>query len=279
MAGLLALSVALSGPAGLTAGLPRRTGALQPEREPLGRTAATSLAVVAACDGALAPAAELVAAVASGGVQAAVSNPPRVSNHTRRITVPTYCLSTTTRPRTRRRSRRALGGDDEFDGGDGGDGGWGGDDGWWRGDDDGDEEGPNGPAARLHDLLMLWSLFCGLAFCQVRRRRPGQAAVVARACSDLSIAVFLIPSCFNKLTPCSAPAPHPLAAACRRSTTSAPSPRQWSQHLQHSATAASRRTCCSAPSRPADRRPAGRTAPSRLTPQPFIDGPCKGPRR
>ena len=157
--------MALSGPAGLSAA--RKGGSsLQHEREhPLGRGA--SLAVVAACDGA----AELVAASAggAGNVQAAVSNPPRVSNHTRRLTVPTYCLSTTTRPRTRRRSRRALGGDDEFDGGDGGDGGWGGDDGWWRGgDDDGEDEGAGGPAARLQDLLLLWSLFCGLAFCQVR---------------------------------------------------------------------------------------------------------------
>lgn len=170
MAGLL-LGVALPGGLG---GLPLPTlkkGLLQHEQQPLGGRTASAFVVAAACDG-LAPPTELVAAAGgAAATRAAVSNPPRVSNHTRRLTVPTYCLGT--RTRTRRRSRRALGGDDEFDGGDGGnfwggggdDGGSGGDP-WW-GADGGDEEEAGGLAARLQDMLLLWSVFCALAFCQV----------------------------------------------------------------------------------------------------------------
>lgn len=188
MAGLLLGCMAL--PSGLGMPLPPGAGKkalLQHEQHSLGRSA-TALVVAAACD-TMGP--ELgVAAAAAGAatVTAAVSNPPRTYNHTRRITVPTYCLAgTRTRPRTRRRGLAGGGDDDEFGGGDdggswfgGGDGGEGPWDPWGTGGDG--EEGGALPA-RLQDLLLLWSLFCGLAFCQtlahVTPKRQGAAPAFA----------------------------------------------------------------------------------------------------
>lgn len=150
--------------------LPKKAGLQQqPDQHPLGRSAASAMAAVAACDGL-----ELVAsaaAPASTGVQAAVSNPPRTRSYTRPLTVPTHCLSGTS---TRRRARqRGLGGgDDEELGGGGDDGGswWGGGDGdgpWdpWGAGGDGPDEGGS-LAGRFPDLLLLWSVFCALAFAQ-----------------------------------------------------------------------------------------------------------------
>lgn len=165
MAGLLLGGCVALRQGGLT-GLPSSLkGAVAHEH--LERTA-SCFVVAAACDG-LATVAELApcsSATGGGalGTVLAVSNPPRTYNHTRRITVPTYCLAGT---QTRRRGRRGSGGDDEELFGGGGDDGWGGDGGFWDGGDSGDEDGGDGSlAARLQDLLLLWSFFCALAFCQ-----------------------------------------------------------------------------------------------------------------
>lgn len=126
------------------------------------RSLASALFVAAACDGLTA--AELTVAACSAGVLAAVAPPPPRTNHTRRLTVPTYCLAGT---RTkRRRGRRGLGGDDDELGDGGGDGGFGGGDDWWN--SGGGDEGDGGDvwAARLQDLLLLWCVFCALAFWQ-----------------------------------------------------------------------------------------------------------------
>jgi hypothetical protein len=141
-------------------------GHLSPEHEPLQRSLASAFFVAAACDG-LSPAAELTVAACSAGVLAAVAPPPpRTYNHTRRLTVPTYCLAGT---RTkRRRGRRGFGGDDDELGDGGGDGGgFGGGDDWWnQGGGDEGEDADGSLAARLQDLLLLWTVFCALAFCQ-----------------------------------------------------------------------------------------------------------------
>jgi hypothetical protein len=166
MAGLLGASALSRASHAL---LPAPCKGLQPEQQHLrapGGGHGALLAVVVACD-ATAAAAALATATA---VTASVCLPPRTSSHTRRIIVPTYCLSGT---HTRRsRSRRLGGGDEEAGGGDDG-GGWfggnNGDDGsgGWFGDNSEEEGGQGSGAARLQDLLVLWSLWCGLAFCQV----------------------------------------------------------------------------------------------------------------
>lgn len=122
--------------------------------------AASAFAVAATCDGlAMTPVAELAAAA----VTMAVAPPPSLT-HTRRIIVPTHCLSGGTRIRRRRgRVLGGSGGDDEMFGG-GGDDGWGGG-GDWGGRDDSEEEGGD-MAAGLQDLLLLWGVFCALAFGQ-----------------------------------------------------------------------------------------------------------------
>ncbi|KAL4427890.1 hypothetical protein ABPG75_001979 [Micractinium tetrahymenae] len=176
MAGLLIGCAAL--PGGLAC-LPARSGKLglqpgteqqQPHLHQL-RSGAASCFVLAAAEGLAAT--PVVAELACGGAgstsMAVGTRPPRT--HTRRLVVPAYALAGT---RTRRRRGGSLGsGDDEEAGGGGGDDGgfWGGDSGSGGGGDfwgAGDEEagGDGSLAVRLQDLLLLWSLFSGLAFCQ-----------------------------------------------------------------------------------------------------------------
>lgn len=178
MAGLLLGCTAL--PGGLT-GLPARKGSLgvqpnaeqqQPHSHHQLRSGAASCFVVAAAEGlATTPLAEFTYGGGAVSTSMAVgTKPPRT--HTRRLVVPAYALAGT---RTRRRRGGGLGGgdDDEAGGGGGDDGGfWGGDGGsgggggdfWGAGDDE--ASGDGNLAVRLQDLLLLWSLFSGLAFCQ-----------------------------------------------------------------------------------------------------------------
>lgn len=166
MAGLLGASLALRSAHTLLPAPSLLQLDQQQHPRPAGSGRAALLAAVVACDGAAAAAALATAPA----VTASVTLPPRTSSHTRRIIVPSYCLSGT---RTRRsRSRRLGGGDEEAGGGDDGFGG-GGDDGsggWdggsWFSDDEGSSNEGSG-STRLQDLLLLWSLWCGLAFCHV----------------------------------------------------------------------------------------------------------------
>lgn len=180
MAGLLSGCVAL--PGGLVC-LPARSGkgslGVQPGSEQQQphlhqlRSGAASCFAMAAAEGLVAT--PVVAELACGGAgsttMAVGTKPPRT--HTRRLVVPAYALAGT---RTRRRRGGGLGGgDDEEAGGGGGDDGgfWGGDGGsnggrggdfWGAGDDE--ASGDGNLAVRLQTLLLLWSLFSGMAFCQ-----------------------------------------------------------------------------------------------------------------
>lgn len=179
MAGLILGCTAL--PGGLAC-LPARKGSLglqpgseqqQPHSHHQLRSGAASCFVAAAAEGLAATpvVAELICGGAVSTSMAVGTKPPRT--HTRRLVVPAYALAGT---RTRRRRGGGLGGgdDDEAGGGGGDDGGfWGGDGGssgggggdfWGAGDDE--ASGDGSLAARLQDLLLLWSLFSGLAFCQ-----------------------------------------------------------------------------------------------------------------
>lgn len=208
MAGLLLGSLALNG--GLVA-LPARHGKglqhgcshehpqqQQHQQQHLRSSATSCFVLVAACSEGLA--APVVAELSCGGAGATTcsvgTKPPRVAN--RRLTVPAYALAGARTRRRRGSSGLGGGGDDDESGGgdDGSSNFWGGDGGSGGGDegdiwgsgggDEGDSEGGS-LAARLQDLLLLWSVFCGLAFAQaVAYVSPKPKASVPPAFAALS---------------------------------------------------------------------------------------------
>lgn len=168
-------------------GLQQHGGLEQPQQHLHSSTAASCFAVAAACSDGL-TAAAVVAEL--GSLSCSSVLPPRVANHTRRLVVPAagpYQLASTRTRQRRGRSGPGGGGGDDDDiwGGDGGSGG--GNDFWGGGDGSGDEGDDSGSmAARLQDLLLLWSLFCGLAFCQAVVYVSPKPKAVAPAFAALS---------------------------------------------------------------------------------------------